>query len=585
MANEVDAERDTAADSLALSTGEGSPYQGYHASPDEEVKILLNESDSCHNLGYSWPVRKKWVILTVIFVVQCSMNFNASVYWNAVDGLTKRFDITPQFARIGQAVFLIAYAIGCELWAPWSEEFGRRGVLQLSLALVNLFQLPCALARNYNTIIAGRVLGGLSSAGGSVTLGMVADMWKANDQQYAVAFIVFASVSGSILGPIFGGFIQEYHGWQWIFWWQLIFGGVAQALHFFLVPETRPSVILDREAKRLRLAGEQNIYGPNETKAHRLTVKEVVGIWYRPFEMFFTEPIVLCLSLLSGFSDSLIFTFLESYSPVFRQWNFGVVATGLAFVPMLVGYCIAYLSWFPSIRRQQQARETQPRDHDSVQPEARLYWLLWTAPLETIGLFGFAFTSIGPPHVHWIAPLIFSGMIGIANVSARSSRWNDERRLMQVQYAIYMATIDYMMASYGQYSASATGGNGFARDLLAGIAAIYSTPCKSKQVAGNRGVECLGLGFRLYILVTANNGTVYTNVPAFGKLQLVWPTAILGCLAAVVTIPIFMFYRNGPAIRERSKFAQSLALQGPFRDPSRPVSRATGGRRLPDKDV
>lgn len=40
-----------------------------------------------------------------------------------------------------------------------------------------------------------------------------------------------------------------------------------------------------------------------------------------------------------------------------------------------------------------------------------------------------------------------------------------------------MATIDYMVASYGPYSASATGGNALARDLLAGVAAMYSTPC------------------------------------------------------------------------------------------------------------
>lgn len=39
-----------------------------------------------------------------------------------------------------------------------------------------------------------------------------------------------------------------------------------------------------------------------------------------------------------------------------------------------------------------------------------------------------------------------------------------------------MATIDYMIQAYGPYSASATGGNGFARDFLAGIAAMYSVP-------------------------------------------------------------------------------------------------------------
>lgn len=35
-----------------------------------------------------------------------------------------------------------------------------------------------------------------------------------------------------------------------------------------------------------------------------------------------------------------------------------------------------------------------------------------------------------------------------------------------------------MIASYGPYSASATGGNGFARDFLAGIAAMYSVPSR-----------------------------------------------------------------------------------------------------------
>ena len=34
-----------------------------------------------------------------------------------------------------------------------------------------------------------------------------------------------------------------------------------------------------------------------------------------------------------------------------------------------------------------------------------------------------------------------------------------------------------MIASYGPYSASATGGNALARDFLAGIAAMYASPC------------------------------------------------------------------------------------------------------------
>lgn len=301
--------------------------------PREDGKIELKESDCYDKLGFCFTSFQKWRILSVIFIVQCSMNFNASVYANNIGLLATEFDLSKQGARVGQMIFLIAYAFGSELWAPWSEELGRWPVLQLSLFFVNVWQIPCALAKNYGTIVVFRFLGGLSSAGGSVTLGMVADMWEADDQQYAVAFIVFSSVGGSVLGPIFGGFIQQYLSWQWNFWVQLIFGAVVQIIHAWAVPETRASILLDREAKKRRKAGETNIYGPTELKEHRFEFREILRVWYRPFQMFFCEPIVLFLSLLSGFSDALIFTFLESYQPVFSQWGFNTIEVGLAFIP------------------------------------------------------------------------------------------------------------------------------------------------------------------------------------------------------------------------------------------------------------
>ena len=49
--------------------------------------------------------------------------------------------------------------------------------------------------------------------------------------------------------------------------------------------------------------------------------------------MFLTEPIVLWLSLLSGFSDALIFTFLQSFELVYKQWDFDTIGISLAFLP------------------------------------------------------------------------------------------------------------------------------------------------------------------------------------------------------------------------------------------------------------
>ena len=317
--------RDSAVDAALKEETEGNVRR-------EDEKIELTESDCYDKLGFCYPTWKKWSILSVIFIVQVSMNFNASVFGNAIEPLTQKYGVSEQGARCGQMIFLVAYAFGSELWAPWSEELGRKPVLQLSLFFVNIWQILCALAPNFGALLVGRFLGGISSAGGSVTLGMVADMWEADDQQYAVAYVVLSSVGGSVVGPIVGAFIQAYLPLQWNFWIQLIFGVAVQVLHLF-VPETRSTILVDKEAKGRRKAGETNVYGPNELKEQRMSVKEILVIWYRPFEMFVREPIVLCLSLLSGFSDALIFTFLESFQPVFEQWGFGTVQIGLSFLP------------------------------------------------------------------------------------------------------------------------------------------------------------------------------------------------------------------------------------------------------------
>lgn len=470
---------------------------------EKSGKRELTEDDCYDKLGFCFPWWKKWTILSVIFVVQMSMNFNTGVYSNAVTGLTEEFHISEQAARVGQCVFLVAYAFGCELWAPWSEEFGRRPIMQLSLFLVNIWQIPCALAPNFGTIVICRVLGGLSSAGGSVTLGMTADMWEPDNQGFAVAYVVLSSVGGSTIGPVFGGFIGQWLTWPWVFWVQLIVGGVTQALHFFLVPETRSTILVDREAKRRRKNGDE-VYGPNELKSPRLDLHEVLKLWRRPFEMFLREPIVLFLSLLSGFSDALIFVFTESFALVFEQWNMNTLAIGLTFCSILIGYIIAYLIFLPDVHRQIQLRKKEGTG--SRLAERRLLLLLFIAPLEPIGLLGFAWTSMGPP-IPWIAPCIFACLIAMAN------------------YAIYMATIDYMVAAYGPYSASATGGNGFARDFLAGIATMYSTP-------------------------------MYQNMG--GEYHLQWASTLLGCVGFLVLIPIYVFYWKGPEIRAKSKFAQEL---------------------------
>ncbi|PLN77154.1 MFS general substrate transporter [Aspergillus taichungensis] len=497
-------------ETIPSPTGLGTEKSNTDKGLRPDGKRELTEDECYDQLAYCWPRWKKWSYLLAVACVQISMNFNTSVYPSAVKPLSKAFNISEQHARTGQMIYLVTYSVGCELWAPWSEEFGRWPILQLSMFLINIWQLPAALAPNWGSILVARGLGGVSTAGGSVTLGLIADIYEAETQQFPLAFIVFSSCIGTSIGGIIGGPIARFLGWRWFFWIQLIFGGAVQLIIFFM-PESRSTIIMDKIAKQRRKSGEDpNVYGPNELKKPRVSMKEAGTILVRPFHMLLREPIVLCLSLLSGFSDALIFTFLESFAIVYEQgWGFGTLAQAWAFIPINLAYAIGYFSYFPWFWRDQKIRKRH--GDDAIPPERRLKWLLFLAPLEPIGLFGFAWTSFGKERgVHWIGSMIFSALVGIAN------------------YAIYLSTVDYMVASYGVYSASATGGNAFARDLLAGISAMYATP-------------------------------MYENIG--DKWHVEYATTILACLSCLVVVPIYVFYWYGPQVRAKSKFAQSLLAE------------------------
>lgn len=524
----TDKERDFGTAKLALPEDNNNAEKASGSKEHDDGRVELTENDCAEEMGIAWSNRKKWTVLSVIFAVQVSMNFNTSLYSNNLDNIEKKFGVDAQQARLGAMIFLVTYAFGCELWAPWSEELGRKPILQASLFLVNVWQFLAIFAPNFGSLLVARALGGLSTAGGSVTLGMVADLWESDNQQYAVAFVVLSSVGGSVLGPIVGAFTERFLGYSWNFWVQFIFGVAVQVVHFIFVPETRSTILLDRHAKKLRKAsGESNPWGPGEITplSSRLNPKELGEIWLRPFIMFVKEPIVLFLSLLSGFSDALIFMFLQSFALVYHeQYKFGIIATNMSFVPILIGYFIAYFAWFPFIKRNRADRVNNPGNERS-QYESRLWLLLYTAPCLWIGLLGFAGTTL--PQVHWIGSMFFSVLIGIGN------------------YSIYMATVDYMIAAYGPYSASATGGNGFSRDLLAGVLTLPATP-------------------------------FFTNIG--GARHLNYASLILGCIGILVTIPVYIFYFKGEWFRKRSPFAQSLQAARNDNGGRRPSSIAAARR-------
>ena len=318
-------------------------------------------------------------------------------------------------------------------------------------------------------------------------------------------------------------------------------GGFVQAVHFFCNPETRSTILLDREAKRRRKTGEDpNIYGPNEIRGgHKISPKECATIFWRYVtRLDFGKH-------KSDITQTILYVLHRAHRPlalppqrlqrrpdlhVPRRFQAGLRTMGLRHHPTRSCFHTNPDRLLPRIRFVYALNHPLPAQAQTepwfrcARGEAVVAALPRTAGVSRHD--GLRMDKSGArvrdpmdrtDDIHGACrhrkrkhpPLCIPPSNPIAN---------------QHQYAIYQSSIDYQTAAYGPYAASATGGNDLARDFMAGVAALYATP-------------------------------LYKNIP--GR-PVQYASTLLSCLAVLVTIPIYVVYWKGPEIRAKSRFAQSL---------------------------
>ena len=131
-------------------------------------------------------------------------------------------------------------------------------------------------------------------------------------------------------------------GWRWIFYINIIIGGVfAFALCF--VPETLPRIVIARAVKR-RGSMDQNELDIALGSSKLSVVRELKFVATMALRIMFTEPIVISLGLYNGFAYGLLFLYLDGVFGVFVVNNgLSYVGASLTYLNFCVGECSALL--------------------------------------------------------------------------------------------------------------------------------------------------------------------------------------------------------------------------------------------------
>lgn len=312
---------------------------------------------------------------------------------------------------------------------------------------------------------------------------------------------------GPVLGPIVGGFAgKSYLGWRSVFYIMFIFAMVMYIAGVFLLPESYAPILVRRRAQQLQAAstseGGSVVYFKSKYDINRKKTKEILKVALtRPMVILFLEPIVLLLSIYVALIYGTLYGFFTAYPLVFQSpkplgygWNAGVGA--LPFIGIGVGMVIG--TALTPVCNKYYVRAVNASPNGRAPPEARLPPACFGAICLPIGLAMFAATS--DPSIHWIAPVIAGAPFGLGMI------------------LIFTSVLSYIIDSYLLFAASALSSNAVLRSLLGAAFPLFSAQMYE------------GLGFR-------------------------WASGLLAFVALACAPMPFLFYKYGPAIRAKSRFA------------------------------
>lgn len=311
------------------------------AGSEKEFEVTWDGDDDPLN-PRSKATARKWLIVLIVSGSSLCVTCTSALYTSTYAQLERDFGCSRIVATLGLSLFVMGLGIGPMVLSPLSEFYGRRPIYIFSYLLFLIWLIPCAVAQNTQTMLIARFFDGLAgSAFLSVAGGTVGDLFAKHQLSLPMVVYTASPFIGPEIGPIMGGFINQYTNWRWTFYVLLIWSGAQLAMIIFFVPETYHPVLLRRKAIRLRKETGNDAWKAPIEVMDKSVVKTVAWSCVRPFQLLLFEPMCLNLCLLSAILLGILYLFFGAFPLVFENnHGFSLSQTGLTFIGIFIGMII-----------------------------------------------------------------------------------------------------------------------------------------------------------------------------------------------------------------------------------------------------
>lgn len=196
---------------------QGPPLAGGRAPTNRRIAI------SAASLAVTLGALDTYVVVTIMTDIMRDVGI----------GVNQLQRVTPIITG-----YLLGYIAAMPLLGRASDRFGRKMLIQVSLAGFALGSVVTALSTELTVLVIGRTLqGAASGALLPVTLALAAELWVARKRAAVLGGVGAAQELGSVLGPVYGiVLVGLFHHWQAVFWVNVPLAAIAMVMIHFSVP-------------------------------------------------------------------------------------------------------------------------------------------------------------------------------------------------------------------------------------------------------------------------------------------------------------------------------------------------------------
>ena len=157
------------------------------------------------------------VLNLIAFVI-----FATSLFMRSVDPVIPQIaaglNIEPTTAALLSTGFTLPYAMVQPVLGALADMFSKAWLIAICMLILGITTLACGLVTNFETLMVLRVLAGMTAGGVfPIAFAFAGDRIPVAQRQVAFGKLLFAAMSGNLLGASGAGVIGDLIGWRGVF--------------------------------------------------------------------------------------------------------------------------------------------------------------------------------------------------------------------------------------------------------------------------------------------------------------------------------------------------------------------------------